>query len=146
MVGAERRRVHFQTQSAGVGVSLNVTGTVDESTAVNIHGLRFGFVCEPEAADANAHGTWAIWCLPRVTTAVPTTSTAALEAEGDNPVMWACGVWMAANQTPFTIAEQIKTSRNCPADTRVVLTIQREGVTAGNVRIVGFLTWFNRSL
>ena len=42
---------------------------------------------EPENADANANGTWAITCLPRISTAIPAIDIVALETEADNPVI-----------------------------------------------------------
>jgi len=142
----QRRRVHFITAAAGVGVVHLLTGTIDETNGANVHGLRTGFIVEPENADANANGTWALWCLPRETTAVPTTTVAALEAEGDNTVMWACGVFGATNQTPAVIDIAPMTSRNCPNGTRLTLAVNPEGISAGNVRVRQYMTYFTKSL
>jgi len=142
----QRRRVHFITAAAGVGVVHLITALVDESNGLNVHGLRASFIVEPENADANANGSWALWCLPRETTAVPTTTVAALEVEGDNNVMWACGVWAATNQTPAIIDIAPATSRNCPQGTRIVLAVNPEGISAGNVRVRQCITYFGKSL
>ena len=101
---------------------------------------------EPETQDANANGHWIICCLPRTTTSVPTATTAALETEGDNPVMWAVGTWAASNQTPYCKELDLGTSRNCEAGTRIVLRIHREGVSAGNVRVRSIMRFFTKSL
>ena len=142
----QRRRVHAGDSSAGVGTNLDVIGTVDEGPAVNIHGFRCSFNTEPENADANANGTWTIWCLPRQTTGIPATTLAALELEGDNPALWAVGLWASSNQTPFVTDVKLGTSRNCQAGTRIVLRVRREGVSAGNVDINAIMTWFETTL
>ena len=146
MAGQERRRVHTISAAAGAGADTDLVATVDEATAVNAHGVRFSMIAEPENADANANGNWALWCLPRISTAVPSTSEGGLELESDNPVMWAAGVWAASNQTPWNHNVELRTSRNCPAGTRLVLRVHRAGVSAGNVQVRLFLTYFNRSL
>ena len=147
MAGRERRRVHALSNTSGAGTTHTNVATVDETNAVNIHGVRISFVCEPEIMDANATGVWALWCLPRVTTAVPATTIANLEAEGDNPVLWMCGVWGGSNQTIYNLPiTNPKTSRNCEAGTRVVLAVERGGVSSGNVRIKSIITYFTKSL
>ncbi len=134
------------SDNPAVGGSTFLTGTVDESNAVNIHGIICEFGIEPENADANANGTWALMCLPRSSTAIPALSTAGLEAEADNPVIIACGVWVASNQTPFNKQVIIKTSRNCQANTRLVLGLRNEGVSAGLVRHIMSLCYFTTGL
>ncbi len=142
-MNAQRKRIHALTDTGAVSTTHSNIGTIDESNAVNVHGLRFSFAIEPENADANANGTWVLSCLPRITTAAVTPSIAGLEAEGDNPVIWACGVWAASNQTPFCNPDtEMKTSRNCQAGTRIVLQIFRQGVSAGNVRVISTLCYF----
>ncbi len=142
----QRKRIHAATGTAAVNVATTLVATVDETNAVNIHGMIADFSIEPENADANANGTWALTCLPRVTTAVPAIGISALETEGDNPVIIACGVWAASNQTPFNKTLVIKTSRNCQAGTRLVLSIRNEGVSAGIVRHIRTLCYFTSSL
>ena len=142
----QRRRVHAADQTGGAGTQLDVVGTVDEGPAVNIHGFRASFTTEPENADANANGTWTVWCLPRQSTAVPGSSIGSLETEADNPVLWAVGMWASSNQTPSEKDIELRTSRNCQAGTRIVLRIRREGVSAGNVDINAVMTWFQTTL
>ncbi len=146
MVGVERRRVHTTSNAQGAGTQTSLIATVDESNAVNVHGLRISMGAEPENADANGNGHWTLWCLPRQTTAVPSSAEGALETEGDNPVMWATGVWFASNQTPWNHELSPKTSRNCPAGTRIVLQFSRDGVSAGNVQFRIVMTYFTRGL
>ena len=147
MAGKQRTRIHALTDSGAVSTNHDNIGTVDETTSVNAHGLRVNFSVEPENADANANGTWALWCLPRTTTAIPSTSIGGLELEGDNPALWACGVWTASNQTPYNLPDTaLGTSRNCPIGTRIVLRVFRQGVSAGNVRVISIIRYFNTSL
>ena len=146
MAGKERRRVHAQTDLLGSSGRSDTIATVDEANAVNVHGVRFSFVVEPENADANANGNWVLWCLPRISTAIPTSSTTALELEADNPVVWAIGTFAASNQTPYCHEVSLGTSRNCPAGTRIVLAVDMEGISAGNARVRSILTYFTRSL
>ena len=146
MVGKERRRVHVDTQTISSGATFNLVGTVDETTMVNAHGMTLSFLIEPLVQDANASGIWALSCLPRTGTAFPSLSQADVEGEEDNPVFWALGVFSASNQTPFNKEVRIKTSRNCPAGTRIVLSVRLQDLTTGTARIQALMTYFNRSM
>ena len=138
----QRKRIHAATSFFGLSTTGQLIATIDESNMVNVHGLRCDFSVEPENADANANGTWAISCLPRPSTAVPVISIAALELEADNPSIWACGVWAASNQTPYNKCIELKTSRNCQAGSRIVLSVRVEGVSSGNVRVIRTICYF----
>ncbi len=143
----QRRRFHAISDAVGVGTATILTAAIDESNGVNIHGLRLGFICEPETGDANANGMWALWCLPDEVTGAPSTVTATMELEGSNAFLWACGVWAASNQTPYCLPETaLGTSRNCQQGARLVLTVHKEGVSAGNVRVRSFMTFHTKSL
>ena len=145
MVG-QRSRVHIDTEVTGVGIQSDLIATIDESSAVNVHGLRASFAIEPESADANANGTWALQCLPRAVTGVPNISVNQLELETDNAVQWAVGVWAASNQTPYTKDIDIRTSRNCEQNMRIVLSIRSQGISSGNVRSIKIIRYFVKSL
>ncbi len=109
--------------------------------------MHFGFGAEPQDADANANGTWVLWCIPDAVSAVPSSAIATLELEGSNPYIWAMGVWTASNQTPYTFPDAtFGTTRNCPNGGRLVLSIRMEGVSAGLVRIIRYITYNTRSL
>ncbi len=143
----QRKRVHFATGTGGVGTQFNLTGTIDESNGVNAHGLFAQFICEPQDADANANGQWALWCLPDEASAVPATSNGALETEASNAFLWACGNWAASNQTPYcSEAIRPKTSRNCQNGARIVLSVVNNGVSAGLVQCNRSLCYFTKSL
>jgi len=142
----ERKRVHFTTAASAVSVQTNTVGTITESNGVNVHGLFCEFAIEPENADANANGTWVLWCLPDPVSAVPAIGVGTLEAEGSNPYIWACGVWAASNQTPYCKSIRPMTSRNCQNGARIVLSLFNQGVSAGLVRQVVGLCYFTKSL
>ena len=146
MAGRQRTRVHTLTDQESVGTNYDLIGTIDETSGENVHGLRLSVAFEPENADANCNGLWALWCLPRESTAIPTTTVAGLELEADNPAMWAVGAFAASNQTPYVLNIDLGTSRNCPNGTRVIFRANMNGVSAGNVRVTGVMRWFTKSL
>jgi len=143
----QRKRVHTKTFSAGSSGVSTLVATVDETNGVNFHNVHFGLSAETENADANSHGLWVLWCIPDATSAVPQSDVIGLEAEGSNPFLWAMGTWFASNQTPYNSGDMvIRSSRNCPRDGRLVLVVDIEGATAGNTRIVSYLTYNTKSL
>ena len=141
----QRRRVHTNTAAGGSSFSLNTIGTITETNGVNAHGLRASFVCEPENVDANATGNWVLYCIPDEAFAVPVSSTTVLELEASNAFIWALGTWAASNQTPYCKDIEIGTSRNCQNGARIVLVVDVEGVSAGNVSVRTTLTYFTTS-
>ena len=138
----QRKRVHAATNNPGAGGSLSLVATIDEVNGANVHGLRTDFIVEPQDADANANGVWALWCIPDVISAVPVTTTPVLELEGSNPFLWAAGTFAGSNQTPFHHKESYGTSRTCQRGARIVLVINLEGVSAGLVRLRALMTYF----
>ncbi len=142
----ERKRIHVASNSSGVNIQ-DLIATVDEANGVNFHNVHCGFACEPENAGANSNGTWVLWCLPDAVSAVPSSLTSVLEAEGSNPYIWAMGVWIASNETPYSSGDiTFRTTRNCQNGGRLVLSVNKEGISAGNVRVVRYLTYNTKSL
>jgi len=143
----QRKRVHAVSNLPVVGGASILVATIDESNGVNAHNVHLSICCEPDSTDANGHGQWALWCLPDETSGPPTTTIGALEAEGSNAFLWAAGLWMASNQTPYNSGDiTFKSSRNCQNGARLVLTVQVEGLTAGAVRVIQLLTYNTKSL
>jgi len=142
----QRRRVHAATQSVTTTGPLLLTAIVTESNGINAHGMRCSFSVEPENADANANGTWQLWCMPDELAVVPSGTHSVLEQEGSNAFLWAVGTWAASNQSPYTKDIEIRTSRNCQNGARMVLQIWIEGVSAGSVRYNRIMTYFTKSL
>ena len=142
----QRKRIHISTANPAVSVQTNLVGTIEESNGVNVHGLWADMAIEPENADANANGTWVLWCIPDPVSAVPAIGVGTLETEGSNPYIWACGVWAASNQTPFCHSIRPMSSRNCQNGARIVLSVFNQGVSAGNVRHLLMVCYFTKSL
>ncbi len=143
----QRARVHAKSDASGVGTTHQNIYTIDETNGVNVHGLRLQFAVEPIDSTANANLVWALWCLPDAITAVPIPSIALMELEGSNAFIWATGVCVASNEFPYTSPSiDIMTSRNCQRDARIVFAIKREGVSAGDVRILSIMRCFTKSL
>ena len=133
---AQAKRIAHVTNSSGVGIQINLQFGPDatERLQINYHNLWWSFICEPEAADANANGKWALILKKDVTAATPDIGDANIQNETFNQLIIACGVWAASNQTPYVFTEQLKSSRTLLAGEVLVLAVRLDGVTAGNVR------------
>ena len=144
----ERKRVHYNSSlKAGTGATTDLVATIDETNGVNAHNIHFSITIEADSTDANSKGQWVLWCIPDENSAVPSSSQAALEAEGSNAFLWACGLWAGSNQTPYNSGDiYLKTTRNCQRGARLVLGTHVEGVTAGSNRIDKMLTYNTKSL
>ncbi len=119
---------------------------INEGIATNVHGLRYCFSIEPENADANANGWWVVFCLPAGLVSANTDLPSTIGTLGDDtelsPYMWGLGCWTASNQAPYHGEFNPSTSRNCQRNARIVLYIVKEGISAGNVRIIQTMTCF----
>jgi len=116
----------------------------DAGQAVNIHGFRMEFITEPQDADANANGIWAVYVLPGgviQNTDLPV-SFGEVGNEAFAPYLWGMGVWASANQTPSHSEFVPKSTRNMQNGGRVVLYIRINGVSAGLVRQNTSITCF----
>ena len=142
-MNAQRRRVAVATDAGGVGTT-RVILTLDETNAVNVHGLHACFSIEPENTDANANGIWAMWCLPggQIATGGLPDTVAEFNVEDNNPYLWGLGCWTASNQAPFHYDFNPKTTRNCQNQARILMQITKLGVSAGNVRTNMTITCF----
>ena len=148
-----QRRLIEALSSSNATLDSNVADdlelVLDESDAVNVHGLRYCFSIEPENADANANGFWIVYCFPA---SVITTGNANLPSTfGDldskdfNPYVWGIGCWTASNQAPYHYEFTPKTSRTCQKGARIVGIIVKSGISAGSVRINQTITCFTTS-
>ena len=144
----QRTRVHAaELADAAVGAQRNLIGTIDEANAVNVHGLQIEISVEVEDAAANAQGLWAVWCIPDEASAVPALNFGALETEASNAFLWAVGTWEASNETSWGLPPTfIKTTRNCQAGARIVISVTPTGVTAGQVSINALMRYFTTAL
>jgi len=140
----QRRRLDAQSNIAGIGSVKNVEIVLDETDAVNFHGCHYCFSLEPENADANANGFWALYCLPAglIDTLTLPDTFAELRDESFLPYVWGVGCWTASNQAPFHYEFAPQTSRNCQKGARIHGQIVTIGISAGNVRVNQTLTGF----
>jgi len=127
------------------GISNNfVDMNFDKGQAVNIHGFRMENIFEPEDADANANGMWAVWVLPGgviQNTDLPS-SFGEYGDEDFAPYLWGMGTWAASNQTPVHIVFEPKSTRNMQAGGRVVTELSISGLSAGLCRHRTMMTCF----
>ena len=138
-----KRRIEVATGQTGVGISF-IDMEFDKGQVVNLHGFRAEFITEPEDADANSNGTWAVWVLPGgviQNSDLPATF-GAFGDEDFAPYLWGMGVFASANQTPSLTTFAPKSTRNIQAGGRVVLQIFVNGISAGLVRQRTVLTGF----
>ncbi len=115
-----------------------------QGQAVNIHGFRTEFIAEPEDADANANGMWAVWVLPGgviQNTDLPS-SFGEYGNEDFAPYLWGMGPWAGSNQNPAHIIFAPKSTRNMQNGGRIVLEISISGLSAGLCCIRESLTCF----
>jgi len=127
----------MEVATGNPGVSLNyIDVDFDKGQAVNIHGLIAQSALEPQDADANANGLWAVWVLPGgvIQNADLPQSFGDFGNEDFAPYLWGMGPWIASNQTPTNIHFAPKSTRNMQAGGRVVFQILINGVSAGLVR------------
>ena len=123
--------------------------TLNESDAVNVHGLRYCMSIEPEDADANANGFAIVYCFPAqmilTTNSNLPSSFGDLDSKDFNPYVWGIVCWTASNQAPFHWEFTPKTSRTCQVGARIVAIVVKTGISGGAVRINQTLTCFTTS-
>ncbi len=113
---------------------------------VNLHGYIAQFAIEPQDADANANGIWAVWVLPNdtITNSDLPTTYGEFGNEDRSAYMWGYGPFTASNQTPYHMLFTPKGTRNMQRNSRVVLQIFIQGLSAGVARLnttqSGFVT------
>ena len=118
----------------------------ENDAMINLHGYRAQASLEPQDADANCNGIWAVWVLPNRTiqnSDLPTTY-GGFGDEVRSQYLWGYGPFNASNQTPTIFEFAPKGTRNMARESRVVFQIFIQGVSAGLVRLnttqSGFVT------
>ncbi len=130
----QAKRIQVNESNDGVGQSTTVllTAPTDPREEINYHNIWASITVEPENADANAQGTWALFIL-RANQTSPTLTDANVNNELFNSQIIACGVWGASNQSPYNSPPiNPKTSRTLQAGESVGLISTVTGITAGN--------------
>jgi len=138
-----KRRIETATGTSGVGVNF-IDMDFEKGQVVNIHGFRVESVIEPELADANSNGLWAVWVLPGgvIQNSDLPTNFGGFGNEDLAPYLWGIGVWQASNQTPFHIVFAPKSTRNMQSGGRLVFELFVSGQSAGVSRHNDVLTCF----
>jgi len=138
-----RRRIEVSTSTPGISNNFIDLEFVNDAM-VNLHGYRAHAVLEPQDADANANGIWAVWVLPGKTiqNADLPVGFGDFGDEDRAVYMWGIGTFAATNQTPGIIEFAPGTTRNMARDSRIVLQIFIQGVSAGLVRLNTVQTGF----
>jgi len=144
----DKRRLEVSTSNPSGGSNNFIDLEFLDDAMVNLHGYRMEVDTEPQDADANANGIWAVWVLPGnvVQNSDLPTTFGAFGDEKYTQYLWGYGLWMSSNQTPSHREFAPKTTRNMARDSRVVLQILVNGLTAGNLRINTIQTGFVSSV
>ena len=147
-MNSNRRRISTRTNAVATLNNIGVNDLqidLDETNVTNLHGLRYCFSIEPEVADANANGWWAVFCLPAgviQNSDLPTTIGTLGDEDKWSPYLWGLGCWTASNQAPYHGEFNPMTSRNCQKGARVIAYVIYEGISSGAVRTIQTLTGF----
>ena len=144
MAGKERRRTEASQNAIAVGATGNTTLVMDDT--VNVHSVRVSVAIEPDTADANAHGMWALVSRAEAGGVLLDPTIANINAETATQSIWAIGSWAASNQTPYHFEVAPKTSRNITRGGAVRLSINNQGLTAGNLIASTVLTCHVRQI
>ena len=147
MKGMQKRRVETTTTTIGVGGNAEDLMDQDQTDVANFHGMRFCFSLEPENADANANGFWAVWCLPGEgiqPSDLPKT-VGDYGNEDFAPYLWGIGCWTASNQAPYHMEFVPGTSRTCQKGARLFFRVSQIGISAGLSRVNMLITGFQSS-
>ena len=140
-----KRRIEVTSSAPGISNNFIDLEFVNDAM-VNLHGYIAQAILEPQDADANYNGIWAVWVLPNATiqnSDLPTTY-GEFGNEDRSQYMWGYGPTAGSNQTPGVIDFRPKGTRNMARDSRVVFQIFIQGISAGLVRLnttqSGFVT------
>ncbi len=131
----QAKRIQVNENNSGVGGQTFATlvAPTDPREEINFHNIWGSVSEEPQNADANAQGTWILFIL-RENATTPVFTDSVINAETNNGIIIACGVWSASNQTPFNSGPiHPETSRTLQAGDNLVLACTVTGITAGLV-------------
>ena len=140
---SNKRRMEVSTGTPGISTNF-IDVEFDHDTVVNVHGYRMEFDIEPENADANANGIWAVWVLPGgvISNADLPVNYGGFGNEDFAPYLWGLGPFVASNQTPRHVEFTPMSTRNMQRGSRIVLEVLIAGISAGNCRLNTTQTMF----
>jgi len=132
----QKKRLEVSTSDPGISNNF-IDMEFENDANVNVHGYIAQMAIEPQDADANANGIVGVWVLPGgiIQNADLPLTFAGWGNEDFGQYLWGMTPWTASNQTPFHWKFDPKTSRNMARDSRIVLHVRVEGITAGLVRL-----------
>ena len=137
---SQTKRVRVIDNTVAAGAQLN--DILPQTDACNVHGLIVDLWVGSQVDTQHDFGKWALMQLPRGTTPIPSLVTSTLNTEVDAATFWMIGSWMLIGPDHNHIGGAPRTSRNCPAQGRLVIAIENSSVSAGAVRVHGTVTWF----
>jgi len=142
-----KRRMEGSTGTAGVSANF-IDVDFPNDTVVNVHGYRAEFAIEPQDADANCNGSWAVWVLPGgvIQNADLPNTFGSMFNEDFAPYLWGIGVYVASNQTPHHMLFAPKSTRNIQVGGRIVFHIRIDGISAGLARLNTSQTMFTSAV
>ncbi len=137
MAGKERKVVAGNNSTVLVaGSQLSAEISVTESME-NLHNMWGTMVMEPEDADANGTGYWALWAIRTAAAkrATPLANQGSITDTENQDILVAFGTWAASNQTLWNSNSIFfgNVSRNLPKGGRLALACRVEGLTAGQI-------------
>ncbi len=141
----KRIRAFDAIVAAGAATTFDLQASYPDNC--NCHGIGIDIWVGANSASqtAFAFGHWLLVVQPRGGSATPGTTTATINTEVDNPIVWASGSWMA-NQNPTPIFINPRTSRNIPKGATFRLVIGSSALSAFSVRFHGTGHWFETIL
>ncbi len=129
----QAKRINVSESNDGVAGSTNAVLDVPNvpREEINMHNIWGSVSVEPQDAAANAQGTW-VMLIVRAGDTTPVFTDSVINAELNNAVIIACGVWSASNETPYNSGPiHPQTSRTLQAGEFLVLNSTVTGITAG---------------
>jgi len=145
MAKLQKKRLEVSTGTAGISNSFIDMEFVNDAN-VNLHGYIAQVAIEPQDGEANCNGIIAVWVLPNalIQNADLPQFYGSFGDEDHGQYLWGFVPFAATNQTPYHWKFDPGTSRNMARDSRIVLQIRIEGISAGIARInstqSGFVT------
>jgi len=138
---SQTKRTQAVDNTISAGAQLDVVLKTAEDPC-NIHGLIIDLWVGQQVLTFHDFGYWAVTLLPRANATVPVITTTRVNDERDSAVTWMLGTWMLVGEDRNHIGGAPRTSRNCPRDGRLVISIANSAISAGAVRAHGVATWF----
>ena len=129
----QAKRIQVLETNDGVAGATTVVlqAPTDPREEINFHNIWGSVSVEPQDAAANCQGTWVLMLVPD-NMVTPVLTDAVVNLEQFNGIIIACGVWSAANESPYNSGPiHPTTSRTLQAGDSLILQSIVTGITAG---------------